>query len=603
MIQLLNICNSFNRGVKYLLLTLLFSTFSYSSQNINSFIEQTKLYENPYWSKLLHYRNGESEIDSDNFFISKDGKSDLKKELFETINSLENGKNDVICRFPLRVQWLTQNIPNLEKQIVSYSCPKLEEFLKVVDAKYVTMVFPTAHINSPASMYGHTFLRVSSDEDTPLISNAVNFAAKTDDTNGLIFAYKGLFGEYEGRYSILPYYEKIKEYNNLEQRDIWEYDLDLNQEEINRLVLHSYELKDSYSDYFFFKENCSYNILWLLEVARDDLDLVSHFTFKTVPLDSIKILKEYNLIKSSKYRYSSMKKMKNILEEKIENKEYLESFVNENEPLNETLSEEDKISYLDFKISYLQYERANNKYEKDEYLKKYLQLLKERSSYKSASNYDIKTPFNPLYSHDSARASLFYNLNDSFEFGIKPVYNDIYDISDGYLQGAYIDFFDLNLKKEKDENIKLDRFTLLKIKSLASRDMFFKPLSWGIDLGYEHFKDQSDYLKIKPETGLTFGTDKDFIYMMIGSNVYYKDSDQLYSAGSSLGIVTNRFDNLKIGASYSYDRYNKGLENNQLEVFTTYKLEQNSALNIRYLNDDLYEKDQDRIKIGISYYF
>lgn len=373
-----NISNFFNRKVKYLLLTFLFPTFCFSSITTQTFIEQKKLYENPYWSKLLHYTNGESEIDSDNFFISKDGKTDLKKELFETINSLENGQNNVLCRFPLRVKWLKENIPSLEKDIVNYSCTELDEFLSSVDAKHVTVVFPTAHINSPASMYGHTFLRVSSNEETPLISNAVNFAAKTDDTNGLIFAYKGLFGEYEGRYSILPYYEKIKEYNNLEQRDIWEYDLDLTQDEIDRLVLHAFELKDSYSDYFFFKENCSYNILWLLEVARYDLDLVSHFTFKTVPLDSIKILKPYNLIKDSRFRYSNMRKMKNILEKKIENKEHLKTFVNENEPLNETLSTDDKISYLDFKILYLQYQRANNVYEKDEYLKKYLQLLKAR---------------------------------------------------------------------------------------------------------------------------------------------------------------------------------------------------------------------------------
>ena len=603
MIQLLNICNFFNRKVKYLLLTFLFPTFCFSSLTTQTFIEQTKLYENPYWSKLLHYTNGESEIDSDNFFISKDGKTDLKKELFETINSLKNGENNVLCRFPLRVKWLKENIPSLEKDIVNYSCAELDEFLSLVDAKYVTIVFPTAHINSPASMYGHTFLRVSSNEETPLISNAVNFAAKTDDTNGLIFAYKGLFGEYEGRYSILPYYEKIKEYNNLEQRDIWEYDLDLTQEEINRLVLHSFELKDVYSDYFFFKENCSYNILWLLEVARHDLDLVSHFTFKTVPLDSIKILKPYNLIKGTKFRYSNMQRMKNILEEKIENKDYLSDFIKEDEPLNETLSNDDKISYLDFKILYLQYQRANNEYNKDEYLKKYLKLLKERSSYNKASVYDIKTPFNPLDSHDSAKISLFYDSTDSFELGLKPAYNDIYDISDGYLEGAYIDFFDLNLKKDKDENIKVDRFTLLKIKSLAQQDMIFKPLSWGIDLGYEHFKDQKDYLKIKPETGLTFGNEKNFVYTMIGSNIYYKETDQLYSLGSSVGFITNQFNNIKIGCQYSYDRYNKSLENNQFEVFTTYKLEQNSTLNIKYINDDLYEKDKDRIKIGISYYF
>ena len=80
-----------------------------------------------------------------------------------------------------------------------------------------------------------------------------------------------------------------------------------------------------------------------------------------------------------------------------------------------------------------------------------MQLLKERSSYSKASSYDIKTPFNPLDSHDSAKVSFFYDSRDSFELGLKPVYNDIYDISDGYLEGAYIDFFDLNLKKDKDE--------------------------------------------------------------------------------------------------------------------------------------------------------
>ena len=599
MTQLLNICNFFNRKFKYLILSFLFCTFSYSSE-LNTFVEQTKLYENPYWSKLLHYRNAESEIDSDNFFISKNGKYNLKEELFETINSLEKGTNSVLCRFPLRVKWLKENIPNLN--ITQYSCEELDKFISLVDGKFVTMVFPTAHINSPASMYGHTFIRISSNEETPLISNAVNYAAATTDTNGLIFAYKGLFGEYEGRYSILPYYEKIKEYNNLEQRDIWEYDLDLTQDEIDKLVLHTYELKDSYSDYYFFKENCSYNVLWLLEVARPSLDLVSQFDFKTVPLDSIKVLQKYNLIKNTNFRYSSMRKMKFILNEKIENKEYVKGFIKEDNELNNSLSTEDKISYLDLKISYLQYQRANNEYDKDEYLKKYLQLLKERSSYKQASTYDIKTPFNPIDSHDSARVSFFYNNNDSFEFSAKPVYNDMYDISDGYLQGAYIDFFDVNIKKEKDENARLDRFTLLKIKSLAPQDLIFKPISWGIDVGYEHFKQRSDYLKVKPEVGVTFGQNRDFIYLMAGSNLYYKNSEQLYSIGSTIGFITNRFDNLKLGINYSYDKYNKDLKNNQFEAFSTYKLDRNLALNIKYTNDNLYEKE-DNLKVGISYYF
>lgn len=602
MIQLLNISNFFSRKAKYFILSFLFFNSLFASSSF-SFIEQTKLYENPYWSKLLHYRDGISEVDSANFFISKNGKQDLKEELFETIKSLESGTNNVLCRFPLRVWWLKQNIPNFEKNIVVYPCEDLDKFLELTNAKYVTMVFPTAHINSPASMYGHTFLRISSDKQTPLISNAINYAAATNEKNGLIFAYKGLFGGYEGRYSILPYYEKIKEYNNLEQRDIWEYDLDLTQEEINRLVLHTYELKDSYADYFFFKENCSYNVLWLLEVARSDLKLVNKFDFKTVPLDSIKILKENNLIKEeSNFRYSSMGKMKYILNEKIKNKDYLKEFVYEDKPLNETLSFEDKISYLDFKILYLQYQRSNDEIDKKEYLSKYLKLLKQRSEFKKESTFDIKKPKDPLNSHDSARLSFFYDSNDSLEFAAKPVYNDIYDITDGYLNGAYIDFFDINIKKDKKENVKLDRFTLLKIKSLAPLDMFFKPISWGIDVGYEHFKEREDYLKLKPEVGVSFGNENEIFFVMAHSNLYYKNSEQLYSIGSSTGIVTNRFENFQFGVQYLYDEYNKSIENKEFEVFSTYKLKRNLAINIKYINDDLLEKE-DIIKSGIFYYF
>ncbi|MDN5108718.1 Lnb N-terminal periplasmic domain-containing protein [Aliarcobacter butzleri] len=602
MIQLQNTSNFIERGIKYSILISLFFSAS-NSLELKNYIEEHKLYENSYWAKLLHYRDGISEIDSTNFFISNNGKEDLKEELFETINSLETGTNNVLCRFPLRVEWLKENIPTLEEKIVPYSCEDLDKFLELTDAKYVTMVFPTAHINSPASMYGHTFLKVGADKETPLISNAINYAAKTDEKNGLIFAYKGLFGGYEGRYSIMPYYEKIKEYNNLEQRDVWEYDLNLSQEEINKLVLHTWELKDSYADYYFFKENCSYNVLWLLEIARPSLDLVSYFDFKAIPLDTIKILTKYDgLIVDSRYRYSNLKKMKHILNEEIENKEFLKAYINDEIELPDGLSQSDKISYLDFKIAYTQYQRSEDGTEKKEYIKNYLKLLKERSAHKQTRTYNIKSPLDPLISHDSARIGLFYDSNDSFETSIKPAYNDMYDIVDGYLQGAYIDFFELNFKKQKDKDVKLDRFTLIKIKSYSPQDMIFKPISWGIDAGYEHFKDKDDYFKIKPEVGVSFGNDKDFIYSMLGSNIYYKGNDQLYSAGVNIGFITNRIENFNIGVNYTYDKYNKSLENNQFEAFTTYKIDRNLALNLKYINDDLYEK-QDRVKVGVMFYF
>jgi len=76
---LLNLFSNLNSKAKYLLLAFLFSNFLQASSLIQD-INSSKLYNDTYWSKLLHYRNGQSEIDSDNFFVSDFGKTDLKKE-------------------------------------------------------------------------------------------------------------------------------------------------------------------------------------------------------------------------------------------------------------------------------------------------------------------------------------------------------------------------------------------------------------------------------------------------------------------------------------------------------------------------------------------
>ncbi len=42
---------------------------------------------------------------------------------------------------------------------------------------------------------------------------------------------KDLQGNIRGEYSLMPYYRKVKEYGDLESRDLWEYELALNEQE------------------------------------------------------------------------------------------------------------------------------------------------------------------------------------------------------------------------------------------------------------------------------------------------------------------------------------------------------------------------------------
>jgi len=161
-------------------------------------------------------------------------------------------------------------------------------------------------------MFGHTLIRIDSAENSSLLSYAINYAATGDDINGLLFAFKGIFGFYRGYFSILPYYQKVKEYGDIDHRDMWEYRLDLTKDEVNLMMLHLWELQGIYSDYFFFDENCSYTLLFLLDAARPELKLTDRFGLWVMPVDTIRVMTENSLIEEVVYRPSKSTKINTL---------------------------------------------------------------------------------------------------------------------------------------------------------------------------------------------------------------------------------------------------------------------------------------------------
>ncbi len=576
---------------------------SFFSSSVFSFdftiVEDNKIYSDKYWYKLLHYKNGKSEIDSQEFFLAKDGKTNPKAELFATLDAIVDD-NSTFCRFPSRVEWLYQKIPLLHK-IKSYtSCPPLEKILKSYNAQSVVLVFPTAHINSPASMFGHSFLRIDSDNNLSLTSNAINYAAKTRESNGLIFAYQGLFGGYEGRYSILPYYKKIKEYNHLERRDIWEYRLNLTPKEIKKLLTHLYELKDLYADYYFFSENCSYNLLWLLEVARDDLKLVDNFSYKAIPIDTIRKVYEAGLIESENFRASKTKEIEAIFEMIDEQREVLDIIDSKRYEDLEKLKNSDKVYGYDLAIELLRLKRSKRNIDKKSYVKDLLSLLRGRSKLEKKKAYKIKKPPNPLLGHKSERLSIALDNKDTFSFGYKPAFHDFYDVDYGFIGGSYINFFHLQLKKEKKEKLKLEKFDLVNIRSLSIRDQIFKPLSWGVSFGLDDFRDSIHGL-LNLEVGLSYAIESFYTFFMLKSDLYMRKK-AIVSIAPKVGIVKS-FKNLKIGALSYKDFFSDGITKEHHEIFTTYQLNQNLALNLKYDIDKIEQKEERKTKVSLYYYF
>ncbi len=561
--------------LRFLTLVLFFlPSFSYS-------LDTKKLSKERYWQQLLHFCDGKSEIDSKEFFLSPKGKTDAKAELDATLNAIYYDKK-VFCKFPARVKWLYEKIPSLENY---QTCEALENLIENYQASKAVLVFPTAHINSPASMFGHTFLRLDDKKGLALTANAVNYAAKTTETNGLIFAYQGLFGGYEGRYSVLPYYKKIKEYNNLERRDIWEYTLNLETPELRRLLTHLYELKDMYGDYFFFTENCSYNLLWLLEIARPNTHLVKNFSIKAIPIDTIRAVKEAGFIEDVNFRPSKTKRIKSLLFEEQKAKGKLK-----------------EAYHAELGVELLQLKRTQNKIDKKGYVTELMQRLAIRSKLPTLPKASIKKPPNPLSAHQSTRLEMGMDGKKALEFGVKLAFHDIYDVEKGFITGAYIDFFHLLLSKEQSGDIKLKNLNLVNINSYAPRDKIFKPFSWGVQVGAEAFRNQT-YFKLKGEVGLSYAYhDRLFGFIMIRPSFYYHDS-LLAGVGPKLGMIVN-FEDTKFGVIGEKSFYSDGGDDFHAEVFSTIMIDKNSAINLKIDSDKIGQTKADtRFSASIFYYF
>ena len=56
-----------------------------------------------------------------------------------------------------------------------------------------------------------------------------------ENENPVKYVFMGIFGGYLGKFSINRYYLKIAEYNELENRDIWEFELNLKPDEIRKI--------------------------------------------------------------------------------------------------------------------------------------------------------------------------------------------------------------------------------------------------------------------------------------------------------------------------------------------------------------------------------
>jgi len=501
-------------GILILLLT------GNSSAADRSALEQ--LAKDPVWLTLLHYEKHpllntyKSSVITSAYFLSPNGRTSPSQELAATIAALEaattNTDTSVQCRFPARSLWLSKKL-NKTYSHSPAECKAWQEWAGLESVDSLSMVFAAGHMKSPASYFGHNFLKINNNTlsgGNHLLDQTINFGAEVPPNEiGVTYFYNGIFGGYSAIFERQQFYRHLKQYGEEDLRDIWEYVLDLEPDEVEFIIAHLWELQNHKLTYYFFRENCAYQIAKLLGFATP-AQLVPRYMPWTMPYNVFANLAEakigdrkligkilYHPSRRSKFHqgyFSLTSEQKKLVNGAVTQSE---GTIENNTPFDSEsfngLAEQQQIAIVDTLIDYQEFrlrvdpDDAMAKAEKKE-------LLIKRFGYPPGkSTTENKHSLNPPHAAQRpgyAAAGKITNsaFGNATELRLRPAYFDFLYQDIGRKSGGNFTLLDTSLLVH-DSSISLRTLDLINITNLSASITGLpgdSALSWHVRLGFDH---------------------------------------------------------------------------------------------------------------------
>ena len=572
------------------------------------------------WHVLLHYLpnllgSGVTSMEDDpGFFMAPNGKTDPQAELAATLGQffseelVGRSKQPAQCAFVARYHWLKEKLQFDERRLPPQFCERFIRWFNEFNAQAISVIFPTGFMNNPASMFGHTFLRIDAKGQTPqtrILDYTINYAAEVPPNAGPEYAIKGVFGGYRGHFSTIPYYLKVQEYRDIENRDIWEYRLDLTQQQVTRLLMHTWEMGNAYFDYFFFDENCSFHILSLIEAAEPSIHLTDRFRFYAIPVDTVRRLAASGLVGEVVSRPSRSTLIRRKREAMTDDERgWLKTLVADPDALQSdrfrALSPERQAFVLETASDYLLMRGSGGAEEGGPFREKNKSILAARSRLKvSPADVPIE-PYvkRPDLGHGTSRAGIgagWRNDRAFEEINIRAAYHDLLDPEAGYTPDAQIEVLSAALRHyHNDSQARLERFTALNMISLAPMDSLFQAPSWKLALGMNTIAHGG--CQLCTNGYLNGGLGGAVESHMLGRQVWYAmaeveaDASKAYEqshrvgGGGTVGLLADITERWKLLATGSYLRYALGEKSEDIRwsVGQRYTLTTNLAFRVEY---------------------
>ncbi len=599
--------------------------------------QEKRLVEQREWHLLLHYRKRlfggyESEQDDPRFFISPSGKTDPSSELSATLAQffsdelVGRSQQPAQCAFVARYHWLKEQLAFDPNRLLPRVCDRFDRWYDDFEVQSVSLIFPSAFLNNPASMFGHTLFRVDQKgqtEQTRILAYTINYAADVPPNAGLAYPIRGIFGNYKGYFSTIPYYLKVQQYRDIENRDIWEYRLNLTENQMRRFLMHAWELGNAYFDYFFFKENCSYHILALLDYADPNLHLTDEFVGWTVPADTVRlVVSKPGLVSDITYRPSRSTVIRRkreslpVVEQDLAHR-MTQDLGELTAPAFTRLVPARQAFLLDLASDYLRYRTETTDSPKSEWKERNRTVLTARSQLRIPSEEFIVRPFakQPELGHKVHRVAIGggWRNHDTFEEAtFRGGYHDLLDPEVGYTPDAQIEMASVTVRHyNRADQTRVERATLLNLLSLSPIDSVFHAPSWKLNVGMNTIRHNDCQLCSNGFFSGGIGGAKEF--RLLNREVLFafaeteasvsKAYDEMHriGGGGTVGILADMTERWKIMATGSYLKFPLGDKSDDFRwyVGSRFTLAQNWAVRLEYNHRD---RDND-VLFSVQAYF
>lgn len=500
-----------------------------------------------HWLKLYHL-----EMNSQKSFYFTDSPWDASKEIKEA--EIKFSQTDFMdtdghpqCLFPARYALYKRYN---DRKFKDSECPSFDKWMKDLSPNGVSLIFAGNYPDNPGSIFGHTFLKVHTDSTSrlqsqgsrhsPILDYALNYAASVDDEIGLLYAFKGLLGGYQGGLLMDPYYVKVNEYSEGEGRDIWEYKLNFSREDSSFLLAHFWELKyQSSFDYYFLDDNCSFLVLGLIDATRPEWKLITSDPYYVIPIETVKDLKAIKgSITETTYRPSIRKRAEKSYGQLRpgQKNSVLKIIDSSKSPTEENDPEVLNTVALNF-LSKRSYHDGNLD-KKDQHLLD--QTFGKLSTLDTSSlHQNNERPGDPSDSHDVKQVGFGFGHQGSGygQIYFRPGLHDLTDYQQGYLDYSELVVTDINLRFQ-EEKITLHQVNIFELGLLRPMTLREKALSWRTRWSYQN---QSQIFCTGCKA--TYGEG------MAGVSKYLGEKILGYAlAGAFLNIESLTFNNSALGA-------------------------------------------------------